>query len=88
MTSLVRPLTYLVGGHAAKFLGSEPQAAFIGMIHDAAQSYSLVVDGVQGFCFNQIRRYATDSLAIYELRAGEKDLFRDDPEWIPIIAEP
>lgn len=57
-------------------------------LYDAAQSYSLVVDGVQRYSFNETKRYATDSLAIYELRADEKDLFRVDPEWIPIVAKP
>ena len=57
-------------------------------LYDAAQSYSLVVDSVQRYSFNETKRYATDSLAIYELRANEKDLFRVDPEWIPIVAKP
>ncbi|NQT74683.1 MAG: ABC transporter substrate-binding protein [Chloroflexi bacterium] len=57
-------------------------------LYDAAQSYSLVVDGIQRYSFNETKRYANDSLAIYELRADEKDLFRADPEWIPVLQNP
>ncbi len=57
-------------------------------LYDAAQSYSLVVDGVQRYSFNETKRYANDSLAIYELRADEKNLFRADPEWIPVLQNP
>ena len=57
-------------------------------LYDAAQSYSLVVDGVQRYSFTETKRYATDALAIYKLRSNGKDLFRVDPEWIPVVAKP
>ncbi len=57
-------------------------------LYEAAQSYSLVVDGVQRYSFGETKRYANDKLAIYELRAEGKDLFRVDPDWIPVVYEP
>ena len=53
-------------------------------IYDTAQSFSMEFDGRQ-WGYSGDRRAAVDSLGIYELRAAEKDLYRADPEWLPIV---
>ncbi len=52
--------------------------------YDFAQSYSANLDG-RPWGFGETKRNAIDSLAIYELSETNKDLFRADPEWLPLV---
>ncbi len=56
-------------------------------IHEAAQSFSIDVDGCP-HSYNETKRVSSDGLAIYEIRGAEKDLFRIGAEWIPVVTEP
>ena len=57
-------------------------------ICDAAESYSLTVDGIPRFSFGETKRYSTNYYTVYEARAAEEDIFRIEPEWIPAVMEP
>ena len=70
---------------AVKAVGSEgfnSQA-----VYDAVQEFSIEVDGCE-YNFSETKRVATNCLAVYELQAAEKDVFKVDTEWIPAVASP
>ena len=54
-------------------------------LYDAAQSYSLTVDGVERYSFNQTKRYACNAYGIYEASNEEKQLVRVNTGWIPAL---
>ncbi len=70
---------------AAEIVG--PEKLNSQAIYDASQSFSLTVDGCP-HSFSQSKRTSVDALAVYELRGAEKDCFRVDPRWLPVIYEP
>lgn len=62
--------------------GFTPQA-----VYDAAADFSVNIDG----CIhrlNSTRRVAADCVSVYELRAGEKDIFRLNDGWITVVTDP
>ena len=61
----------------------DPQA-----IYEAALSYTETMDGVDRYSFNETKRCSTNYYAIYEADGEEKNIFRADPEWIPVVLEP
>ena len=56
-------------------------------LYDAAQSYSMLIDGVERFSFDESKRYAMNYYAVYEARMSGEDLFRIS-DWIPAVLEP
>lgn len=56
-------------------------------IYDTALTFSTTMDGAP-HSFNESKRTSADVLAIYEIRAEQKDLYRADPGWVPIVEEP
>lgn len=56
-------------------------------IYDTAQSFSITVDGCP-HSYSETKRTSNDGLAVYEMRAAEKDIFRVHVEWLPIVYEP
>ena len=54
-------------------------------IYDAAASFILNVDGVERESFTSTRRLSLNYLRMYELRSTDKDIFRADPDLIPIV---
>ncbi len=64
-----------------------PQHINSAALYDAAQSFSLVVDGVERFSFDETKRYLENYLAVYEARGSEEDLFRMS-DWIPVAHDP
>ncbi len=56
-------------------------------IYDAAQSFSMTVDGMSRYSFNETKRTAVDYLAIYEANGAAKDIFRAS-DWLPVVTEP
>lgn len=56
-------------------------------LYDTAQSFSLTYDGCE-HSYTETKRYSTNSHAMYELRAADKDIFRLSPEWYPIECVP
>lgn len=58
-------------------------------IYDAAQSFSLTLYGIEDcHSFTDTKRTSLNYFGMYELRGAEKDIFRIDPEWIPVVYEP
>ena len=56
-------------------------------IYDAAQLFSMRVDGLDRFSFSKTKRTAVDFLAIYEANGVAKDIFRAS-DWLPVVTEP
>jgi len=57
-------------------------------LYEAAQSYSLTIDGVERYSFGDSKRYAANYYGIYEAIGAEQNLFRIDPEWYYHQVEP
>ncbi len=57
-------------------------------LYEVAQSFSLTVDGIENHSYTKTKRTSVNNIGMYELRGAEKDIFRIDPEWIPILYEP
>jgi len=57
-------------------------------LYEAAQSFSQTLDGITRVSFSETKRASTDYLAIYEADAAEKDLFRVEDEWYPVVRFP
>ncbi len=54
-------------------------------LYDAAQSTSLVFDGVERYSFSETKRDAVDSFVMYKIDGVKKDMFRVDPNWVPVV---
>jgi len=57
-------------------------------LYDAAQSFSLTIDGVKRYSFDETKRTATNYYVMSEARGAEKDIFRVNTEWIPMVVAP
>ncbi len=57
-------------------------------LYEAAESFSMTVDGIPRYSFGKDKRWMIDMFGIYEARSADEDLFRIDPEWIPVVTEP
>ena len=57
-------------------------------LYEAATSFTYSCDGVQRASFDEEKRSATDSYAIYEARAIGEDMFRMHDEWLPAVRSP
>ncbi len=57
-------------------------------LYDAAESFSLSVDGTERDSFSSTKRTSLNYLGLYEASATEKNLVRVIPEWYPIVYEP
>ncbi|NQT73659.1 MAG: hypothetical protein HQ553_12960 [Chloroflexi bacterium] len=57
-------------------------------LYDIAESFSFTIDGIERDSFSKTKRTSLNYLGIYEARGAEKNIFRSDPEWYPIIYEP
>lgn len=57
-------------------------------LYEIAQSFSLTVDGIENHSYTKTKRTSLNNFGMYELRGPEEDIFRIDPEWIPILYEP
>ncbi len=53
-------------------------------LYEAATAFTLDIDGVDRYSFDETKRTSTDYVGIYEANAAEEDLLRVDPEWLPI----
>jgi len=54
-------------------------------IYEAAQNYSLTIDGIQRFSFTDTKRFGCDMVTVYEANGAEETIVRVEPEWIPLI---
>ena len=86
LASISANVIFSVIADAVKAVGAEnfnSQA-----LYDAAQSFSMTMDGVDLFSYGETKRTSLNYLSMFEIRADEEDLFRVDSEWIPVVSEP
>lgn len=57
-------------------------------LYDAATSFSMTIDGIERYSFDETKRISANYFGIYEAVAVEEDLVRADPQWYPVITEP
>ncbi len=57
-------------------------------VYDAAVNYVEDLDGVDRYSFNESKRCSTNYYVIYEADGEKKNLYRADPDWLPLITEP
>ncbi len=57
-------------------------------IFNAAEAFSVTVDGVKRDTFSQTKRTSLNYLAVYEFLASERDIFKIDQEPVPILLQP
>jgi ABC-type branched-subunit amino acid transport system substrate-binding protein len=57
-------------------------------LYEAAQSTSLVFDGVERYSFSETKRDAVNYFVMYEIDGAREDMFRVDPEWVPVVRGP
>lgn len=57
-------------------------------LYEAAQSYSLTIDGIERYSFSDSKRYAANYYEICEAIGDEQNLLRIDPEWQFHLIEP
>ncbi|NQT73917.1 MAG: ABC transporter substrate-binding protein [Chloroflexi bacterium] len=84
MSSLYTTLDIIA--RAAESTGPEnfdSQALF-----EAASSYSLTVEGVPRYSYNETKRYPNNYYGIYEAQSAQEDLLRIDPELRYHVTEP
>ncbi len=51
-------------------------------LYDAATSFSMTIDGIERYSFDDTKRYVPNYYAIYEASATDENLFRVDAEWL------
>ena len=57
-------------------------------LHAAAENFSVSIDGIPRYSFGKDKRWMIDQYAVFEASGDDEDLFRVDPEWIPVVTEP
>ena len=57
-------------------------------LFEAASSYTLTVEGILRFSYNESKRYSNDYYGIYEANSAQEDLIRIDPEWYYHVTQP
>ena len=57
-------------------------------LFDAADSFSLTIDGIERESLTGGERISINYLTMYELREEGKNLFRVGPKWNPVISCP
>jgi len=57
-------------------------------LYNTATSFSLESDGVVLDSFTNTKRLSRNYFGMYELRADEKDMFRIDEAWLPVVEAP
>ena len=65
-----------------------PQNLDHNAIYDAALHYSESVDGVDRYEFDETKRCSTNYYIMYEVNGDKSNLYRADPDWIPVVVEP
>ncbi|MFC2027057.1 ABC transporter substrate-binding protein [Chloroflexota bacterium] len=57
-------------------------------IYEAAQSYSLTVDGITRFSFSELRRDGKKYYAVHKASAADETLVLADDNWVPTVEQP
>ena len=70
------------------FQTAGPEAFGSQAIYDAAEQYSLELDGVVRATFSETKRDAVDKYKVYIIDETQNDMFAADGQWIPVTREP
>jgi hypothetical protein len=62
--------------------------SFSSSLYEAAQNFSLKLDSVDVYGYNETKRYAVNYFGLYEINSSQEDLIRIDPGWYPVVSEP
>lgn len=84
----IRPLSVMFSLIAETVKAVGPQNFSSQAIYDEARSFSMTIDGIEMYSFNETKRVSSNYLGVYELNAAERDIFRITPEWYPIVRSP
>jgi hypothetical protein len=57
-------------------------------LYDAAVSFTATSDGIDLYGFSETKRCSTNYYEVCKADAEKKDLFRIEPEWLPLVREP
>lgn len=57
-------------------------------IYEAANTFTAVIDGIQRWSYSPTKRTSVDHYSLHEARASEKNLFRVQEDWLPVVYEP
>lgn len=57
-------------------------------IYEAAQSYSLTIDGITRFGYSELRRDGKNYYAVHRASAADKTLVLADDDWVPTVDQP
>ncbi len=57
-------------------------------IYDATVTYTESIDGLDRYSFDDTKRCSTNYYVVYEVRSEGENLFRADPDWLPMVLEP
>ncbi len=57
-------------------------------IYEAAQTYSLTIDGITRFNFSELRRDGKNYYAVHRASAVDKTLLLADDDWVPTVNQP
>ncbi len=84
----IRPMSIMLELVADAVENVGPENFSSQAIYNAAKSFSLMTDGVEMDSFSDAKRASLNYMGMYEMRAEGQDLFRADPDWIPVISNP
>ncbi len=57
-------------------------------VYEAAVNYTERIDEVDRYSFDETKRCSTNYYVIYEADGARLNLYRADPDWIPMVTEP
>lgn len=79
---------YVMFEHIAEAVEAVGAAPFSGQaVFDISSSFSVIANG-SSHTYTETKRTSANDLAIYELRAAERDIFKTDPQWLSAVREP
>ena len=70
------------------YLASGPETFGSQAIYDAAQQYSLELNGITRYTFSETKRDLFDAYKVYIADETQEDMFPADGQWIPVTREP
>ncbi len=70
------------------YQASGPETFGSQAIYDAAQQYSLELNGITRYTFSETKRDLFDAYKVYIADETQEDMFPADGQWIPVTREP
>jgi len=84
-TSCLYQLLHIVR-NAAEDVG--PQNLDSQAVYNAAVAYTESIDGIDRYSFDENKRCSTNYYVVYEADEERENLYRADPDWLPVITRP